>query len=234
MSVDKTPADSQEQKQPTLDEQINKALANVDDKGKVIFDKDVDPLFKRAVISEKKARDHQASFTKARQEIAGLTATTEVLKQQATSQSATLTAEQVAELDDLKVTDPDAWYVLKSKYETEAMKQIQGKLDELVETASTKALQDLTATEQQETLESFNARHGLEITEDTLINDIPPRLQNKVKDMPFEEYLSEVATYLGKGKVVKQTDKELETTDLGELNGSAPTSGKSSASYQIL
>jgi len=224
--------DSQEPK--TLDEQISTALANVDDKGKIQFEENVDPLFKRAVISEKKARDNQASFTKSRQEIAQLTATTEVLETQLTASSSTLTAEQTTELDGLKHTDPDAWFTLKTKYETDAQLNAQGQLKELTDDASAKALSDLTLVERQEALGAFQTRTGIELTDDVMQNDIPPRLQNKINDMPFEDYLEEVATYLKKGKVVKPTDNGLDATDIGNLNGAAPTAPKSKSAYTIL
>ena len=214
--VPQTPQDNQ----PSLDEQINTALANTDDKGKIVFDDDTSPLFKAAVLSERKARDHQASYTKSRQELVAVKAVNTELEKLAVGSTA-ISAEQQSELDELKFSDPDEWFKLKSQYEQEASKQSQQKIQEVTTTASEKAVQELTLVERTEALADFTASTGIELTDDVMMNDIPPRLQSKMGSMPFEDYLQEVATYLGKGKVVKPTDKGLNQTDLNKLSGSS-------------
>jgi len=237
---DKTPKDSQsteattETKPKSLDIQINEALGKVDDKGKLIFAEDTDPLFKQAVISEKKARDTQSSYTKSRQELAEVTAKADLLQSKVVSNSMQLTAEQVAELEDLKDTDLDAWFDKKSEYEGLAKQNFVGSLNEEITVATKKAASDLTLVERQEALVSFQTRTGMALTDDVMANDIPPRLQNKINDMPFEDYLNEVATYLNKGKVVKQTDAGLDQVDISKLSGGSPGGTKTSSSYQII
>jgi len=218
---------------PTLDEKINEALKNVDDKGKVLFGEDVDPLFKKAVIAEKKARDHQATFTKTQQELARIKAAKEALESQL-SNSVSLSAEQVAELEELKLTDPDAWFNKKLDYERTAKATLEQKLRTLEDEAAEKAVKDLTVVQRQTALADFTSRTGIELTDDVMENDIPPRLQKKINEMPFNDYLEEVAKYLNKGKVVKPTDEGLGQTNIGKLAGHEAADSKKSSSYEIL
>jgi len=217
----------------TLDEQINEVLATQDDKGQLAFSNEVDPVFKKLVLTEKKSRQHQAKAIKTLQENTGLKATNQVLEQ-SINDSTQITAEQSAELEDLKFTDPDAWFKKKSQYEDESKTASSNKLTALKEEASTKALNDLTLVERKEALAEFQIRTGIVLSDDVMSNDIPPRLQAKIADIPFDDYLNEVAKYLGKGKVVKPTDKALEQTNLGDLAGGGATKPTESKSYQIL
>ena len=226
--------DSQENgNQPSLDERINSALQAVDDKGKIKFEDNVDPLFKRAVLGEQKARFFQTDYTKTKQENARLQAEHGVLMNKATSGSS-LSAEQTAELEDLKFVDPDAWFELKNKYDADAKANVTGRLQEQLSEAGSKALQDLTLSQRQVALQEFTASTGLELTDDVMQNDIPPRLQKKMETMPFDDYLQEVATYLGKGKVVKQTDSADDVTNINDIAGGDLNEAAKSTGYQIL
>lgn len=226
-----TAPDSQE-KAPTLDEQINEALKKVGDNGKLIFDDGIDPLFKRAVLAEKKFRDTKAGYTKSRQELAQLRAKAEVFESQLSS-NIQLTAEQVDELEDLKSVDPDEWYTKKMEYERQAKEATKSKLDELASEASTKALQELTKGERTSILEEFNSQKGLNLTEEIMEYDVPPRIQKQAESMSYEEYLEVVANYLSKGKVVKQTDDGLDQVNIHSLPG-AEGNTTSKKSYTIL
>ena len=216
-----------------LQTRINEALDNVDDSGKVIFDKNVDPLFKAAVVAAGDARFYQRDYTKSKQELAKLKATNSVLAEQVSS-STRLTAEQTEELDELKFTNPDEWFSKKQKYENEARLNSAGKLKDLTEEAQTEALRDLTLSERKEALASFQTQTGIVLTDDIMQNDIPPRLQAQINDMPFGDYLNKVAAYLGKDKVVKPTDSGLDQPNIGNLAGGAPTGSASKSKYQIL
>ena len=102
-----------------LQTQINEALNNVDDNGKVLFSDDIDPLFKAAVMATRDSRFYQADHTKSRQELAKVNATNQVLNNRLES-TTQLSAEQVEELEDLKHVNPDEWFSKKTQYETEA------------------------------------------------------------------------------------------------------------------
>ncbi len=218
---------------PTLEEQINTALQNVDDKGKVTFEDSASPELKAAVNATQSSRFFQTDHTKLRQENVKLQAENGVLIDKAAS-GVGLTTEQTSELDDLKYTDPDAWFKKKTEYEINAHATASGQLQEQLGEASSKALQDLTLVERQEALKTFESSTGVQLTDDVMQNDIPPRLQAKMGSMPFNDYLQEVATYLGKGKVVKQTDEGLKETDINKLAGGGMQENGKPAKQQIL
>ena len=230
------PADTQHDKvvEPTLEVKVNEALNKVDEKGKLVFEEGVDPLFKALVVETKKARDHQAAFTKSRQEVADLKAKKDLLEAEVKANSAQLSPEKIAELEDLKFTDPDAWYAKKLEYENDAKARFNGQLEEKLTEASTKALRDLTLVERTEMLNNFQAQTGIILTDEVMANDIPPRIQSKINAMPFEDYLQEVATYLNTVKAVKDTDEGLGITNLSNLAGSSITNRGSKSAYQIL
>lgn len=217
----------------TLDERINEVLATADDKGQLAFEENVDPVFKKLVLTEKKARGHQAKAIKSIQENTSLKATNQVLND-TINESAQLSAEQVAELDALKFVDPDAWFKKKKEYEDENQVNNAGKLKERTDAASAKALGDLTLSERKDAMTEFQTRTGIILTDDVMENDIPPRLQKKLGTMPFNDYLDEVAAYLKKGKVVKQTDETLDQTNLGNLAGGEGNKAPESGKYAIL
>jgi len=219
--------------EPTLNDRVDEALKNVDDNGKLVFADDVDPVFKELVKAKKIARDNQSAFTKGQMELAKTKAAKEALEKQITSASPTLTPEQVSELDDLKYSDPDTWRTKLNQYENEARAKAKEALEEITETASTTAAADLTLKQRQEAIDSFSSDTGIELTKDILENDVPPRLQAKMKDMPFNEYLSEVAAYLGKTKVVKD-EQVAKTTNIGKLPGSEEVRQPKKAEYVIL
>jgi len=204
--------------QGTLEAQIADALQNVDDKGNVKFDENVDPLFKHAVLTEQSSRFYQKDYTKSRQELVKVQAEKEALETKLTSTTQMLSTDQLNELDELKYSDPDAWYEQKAKYEQEAQRRADDEIGTLKSEASKKAADELTKTERTEALSEFQVRMGIELTEEMLTNDIPLRIQRKAEKMPFDQYLATVATYLAKNKVVAD-EKLLDQTNIGNLAG---------------
>ena len=217
----------------TLEEQVNNTLATADENGKIDFGNEVDPIFKQLVLTEKRSRAHQAKAITTHKENTSLKATNQVLSDTINS-STQLTAEQADELEDLKLTDVDAWFTKKQQYEQEGQVASANKLKELTTEASTKALADLTLNERKDAVADFQTRTGIALTDDVMKNDIPPRLQAKMNTMPFDDYLTEVATYLGKGKKITQTDDSLDQTNLGDLAGGGDTKANESGKYTIL
>ena len=227
---DKTPAGPDVTKsEPTLQDQVTTALANVDDGGKLVFEDNVDPMFKELVITTKRSKDTQSAYTKGQMELATTKAAKEALENKITSTTPQLSAEQTDELENLKFSDPDAWRAKLNEYEGIAKAKASGELEEITKAASEKAAADLTLTQRQEALTEFESRTGIQLTDDVMQNDIPPRLQAKITSMSFEQYLAEVATYLGKKKVVKD-EKLLEQTDLSKLAGTGSQKGSTKKS----
>lgn len=231
---DKSPAGPDvKQSEPTLNDHVATALANVDDSGKLQFEDNVDPTFKALVIATKREKDTQSAYTKGQMELATTKAAKDALETKITSTVPQLSAEQTAELETLKYSDPDKWREKLNEFEDTAKAKASGEIDEITKEASEKAAADLTLTQRQSALAAFTAETGIELTDDVMQNDIPPRLHKKITEMPFEAYLAEVATYLGKKKVVKD-EKLLEQTDLSKLAGSSITKGVKKPTTTIL
>ncbi len=209
---------------------INKAVkeVTVGEDGKYVYPEDMDPMLKAAVAATKSYRDNHSGFTKSQQSLKESEAETEALREQLAEQSKKpleLTTEDQAELDKLYIANPEAWRARVNKLEAEAAQTAQDAIDDVTSGVRTKAGAEHELARRVAYLEAFNVGRKTSITEDTLDNDIPPRINNKLAkgEVTFEEYLSEVSSYLDKGKVVGGATPQ-ETTDLNRSNG-ASTSG---------
>lgn len=165
--------------------------------------------------AEQRRRDTQAAYTKSQQELAATRAQLKVMKDIG---GPTLDQGKLAELEDLKFSDPDAWYKAKLALESEAHNSFQSKLAEASESEVRLAK-----------LEEFKATHpGFELTDD----DIPPRIAKKLASgqVSFDEFLQETYDYLVTPKVIGDANKTLEQPNLGKVGGgitpSAATTSK--------
>jgi len=157
-----------------------------------------------AELAEKRRRDTQAAYTKSQQELAATRAQLKVMKE---TGGPALDQGKLAELEDLKFSDPDAWYKAKLALESEAHNIFQGKLAEASESEVRLAK-----------LEEFKATHpGFELTDD----DIPPRIAKKLASgqVSFDEFLQETYDYLVTPKVIGDANKTLEQPNLGKVGG---------------
>lgn len=168
-----------------------------------------------AELAEKRRRDTQAAYTKSQQELAATRAQLKVMKE---TGGPALDQGKLAELEDLKFSDPDAWYKAKLALESEAHNTFQSKLAEASESEVRLAK-----------LEEFKATHpGFELTDD----DIPPRIAKKLASgqVSFDEFLQETYDYLVTPKVIGDANKTLEQPNLGKVGGgitpSAATTSK--------
>lgn len=177
-----------------------------------------------AELAEKRRRDTQAAYTKSQQELAAMRAKLKVIEETG-GHSALLDQTKLAELEDLKFSDPDAWYKAKLALESEAHNKFQSKLAEASESEIRLAK-----------LEEFKATHpGFELTDD----DIPPRIAKKLAsgEVSFDEFLQETYDYLKTPKVIGDANKTLEQPNLGKVGGgitpsAAATSKDIVASYK--
>lgn len=157
-----------------------------------------------AELAEKRRRDTQAAYTKSQQELAATRAQLKVMKE---TGGPALDQGKLAELEDLKFSDPDAWYKAKVALESEAHNTFQSKLAEASESEVRLAK-----------LEEFKATHpGFELTDD----DIPPRIAKKLASgqVSFDEFLQETYDYLVTPKVIGDANKTLEQPNLGKVGG---------------
>lgn len=154
--------------------------------------------------AEQRRRDTQAAYTKSQQELAATRAQLKVMKE---TGGPALDQGKLAELEDLKFSDPDAWYKAKLALESEAHNSFQSKLAEASESEVRLAK-----------LEEFKATHpGFELTDD----DIPPRIAKKLASgqVSFDEFLQETYDYLVTPKVIGDANKTLEQPNLGKVGG---------------
>ncbi|RLA60369.1 MAG: hypothetical protein DRQ78_09575 [Epsilonproteobacteria bacterium] len=206
---------------------INEAVkeVTVDEGGKYVYPKDMDPMLKAAVAATKSYRDNQSGFTKSQQSLKESEAEATALREElanVTEGRLELSKEDLNELNELKTSDPEAWRVKLNSLEEASKTAINEKLDEVTEKVRNKASGEHELARRYAYLKEFNIGREFEITPDTLDDDIPPRITAKLADgtYTFEKYLDEVATYLDKGKVVASV-KPNATKDLNGANGSS-------------
>ena len=179
-------------------------------------------------LARKREKDTRAAYTKGQQELKELKEMNRVLAEQATG-TVTLSEEQQDELEDLKYSDPDAWRRKLNNYEAVSSKEAAEKLQEVQQKAAT----EFELDRRKQVLDEFNSQRDNPITDDVIKNDIPPRILAKLEsgEIEFEQFLGEVDTYLGKGKVVSNPST-LSQPNLGNTGGGrTPSSSRAGASF---
>ena len=192
----------EDQSSATLTNDVNSAASQVDSTS--------EQTQQQAVDWEKRFKDTQAGYTKARQEIAELKA-----KLALATKTAPISAEEKDRLEDLKYTDPDAWRLELGAIEA---KQTQTYNEELAKTTK-----ELTALEQREiAFNEFALSHpDIVITDDVINYDVPKRITSKLEkgEITFEAYLEEVYEYLKTPKVIGSTNKDSSQPNLSKMGG---------------
>lgn len=181
---------------------------------------EVDEAILFAAKAEKRRRDTQSSYTKNQQETKRLQKENELLASKWEEDAvAKLSASEQAELEELKTQDPDAWHNKLVSMKEEKQAKFQEKRKELSDTLT--AEEELAMREEE--LQLFNeANPEVQITDDVIENDIPPRITKKLAEgkVTFGEFLDECKTYLGKGKKIAPTDKPDSSKDMSQMHGS--------------
>lgn len=173
-------------------------------------------------IAEQRQKDTQAAYTKGQQAIKALEAEKNKLLELASSQTrVTLTPAEQEALDALKFDDPVEWRKQLNSLENKATLDARVNLTNLTGEAKKAAEQEFELSRRQQVLEEFNASAEVPITEELIGNEVPPRITKKLAEgtISFEEFLSEVHTYVTTGKVVKN-DSTLDQPNLGNTGGS--------------
>ena len=106
-----------------------------------------------------------------------------------------------------------------NELETRATAQLNNDLAEVSTNVSAKS----EIARRHKVLEQYNLENpGNQITQQVVSNDVPPRITNKLSEgeITFEEFLSEVNTYLSTPKVI-QNETINRQADLGKIGGAS-------------
>lgn len=182
--------------------------AKTDAKGNLVLPEDLDEDVKYAATIEKRRRDTQAAHTRDRQELNALKTQNQILLEEALGVAELeLSEAQLEELEDLKVSDPEAWRKKMNGYEQEAKGKKRTKVEEKVKTAAKTSLDEEEIERRKNVLGEFlEAHEGFHLDDDVIANDIPPRITRKLEkgEITFEEFLDQCYEYTQTGKVIKQ------------------------------
>lgn len=191
--------------------------------GKFEFADDVNPWAKVAISNEKKFRDTQSGYTTATQDNKLLEAEVKVLKAKLAGNTG-LSDEQNLELDNLKVTDPDAYFTKRTQFEAESAKQFDTELSDVRHKTSA----DLEMERRTGYLETFNSGREVKITNELLSSDVPPKFYTQLESgkVTFEQFLDNVAGYLDAPKVAGKKADEVSVTNLSDVSGGDTPSGE--------
>jgi len=196
--------------------EVNRLLkeTKVTDDGKFEFPANTPPWAKVAISNEKKFRDTQSGFTKATQDLKVASAEIDVLKGKLSSG---LTAEQTQELNELKVTDVDAYFNKRTQYEAEAHTAFNVELEEV----STKTRGEIEKDRRTQYLVDFNLGRKTPITNELISSEVPSKYYAQLEkgEVTFEKFLSNVASFIDTPKVLANTDIETVVTNLSDVAG---------------
>jgi len=217
--------------QADIAELVTKHVNNLDDKGKLQLPEDMPDWQKAVIRSEKRTRDAQAELSKSQNTNRGLQAENGVLKQSAMSivpDDFQLSDADLAEIDKLKTTDPEAYRLRVNALEKDAKEHQAKALDESTSKAREDAQTSHVAKSRVTILSEFReANPDLLISDDVLVNDVPPRFMKGVQDgdYTYGEYLEKVKTYVGTGKSASKKD-EGDPHNIHKMNGSQTPGAK--------
>ena len=185
----------------TFEEQVNAAVSGIVD-GKLADGLSEEVQY--AAGLEVRRRDTQSQFSKGQHQLGIVQAENKKLTE-GWSKDISLSSEQMAELETLKGTDPDAWKAKVDEYEGAA----QEKFNETRGTIAKEAKTETEAESRDRLIKEFDAANpDIDLSDEVVQNDLPPRYLKKLEagDITFEEFLDQAKEYLTKGKVLKKED----------------------------
>lgn len=200
--------------------------------------KDLDEVMAFAVQTELRRRDTQASFTKQQQENSRLKAENNILAQNWEQDTVkTLTSSQQAELEELKVSDPDKWRTKITEYEQANAEEFKDRRQKVTE----KAVKETELERRTRLLAEYNESNPEhQLTDEAIADEVPPKYVKQLEagEIDFDQFLDKASSYIQTPKVVGDTTEVLESQpDLSDVGGSNTPSdealnGESSESYQ--
>jgi hypothetical protein len=207
---------------PTFESKVNEVIASTtrDEAGKLVLPEGIDEGLAYAARAEIRRKDTQSAYTKNQQRMKTLEAENEQLASSWERDAVSnLSSAEQARLEELKVQDPDSW-----RAEIGALEEAKRtKFKEQRQAISEEASKSTELERREAQLAQFNKDNpDLQITDDLINNDIPPRITRKLEkgEVSFEEYLAEVKSYLSKGKKIAPGTKAPDEPDFNGTRGS--------------
>jgi hypothetical protein len=187
--------------------------------------KDVAPEILLAVKTERRFRDTQSSYTKARQELKSTQAVNKGLTEHVIKNATLhLSEEERSELDDLRATDPEAWRDKLNEHEKKAKEIQQGKIKELESEGKKASEAELRAA----SFEAFTQRTGIELSDEVVENQLPAAYTKNLASgkWSFDEFLTQTEQFLAPKKSIKgaKNQPKTDTKDISNLPGGAKPS----------
>lgn len=190
--------------------------------------KDLDEPTLFAVTAERRYRDTQSGYTKTRQELKRNQGVLEALEAHILENSEIpLTTEQRKELSELKDKDPEAWRAKLNEYEQAGKSTLKEQLNDIASKAGNKTELEI----RKEQMEAWSEETGIELNDDIIQNDVPPRFLKKLEsgEHSFPEFLEAVGEFLTAGKAIKKPEESGSKTNLDDLPGGREPDPKAQA-----
>lgn len=176
-----------------------------------------------AANAERRRRTTESNLSKAQLKLKAQETVTDKLKERIVgSLKPQLTQDQLAELEDLKYSDPETWRTKVNELESIASTSLQSEIGNITLEASQQAEIDA----REGILIEYNRQNpDFQISDEVVKNDIPPRITNKLanNEISFEEFLLEARNYLTSPKKVGSVPTP-NITNLGTAGGGAQPS----------
>ena len=194
----------------------------------------IDPVLLFAAKTEKRRRDTQASYTRSQQELKKTQLLSQKMAETLESELVqVLPVAKIAELEELKHQDPDAWRQQLTALENSRRDEVRATLQTIEQEAGTKS----ELEQRVDQLAAFQQAYpDIVLSDEVIENDIPPRITKKLEQgkIGFAEFLEECRVYLAKGKVVDKGDTPTDIPDLGSASGSSskPVGKPSKSQYE--
>lgn len=165
-------------------------------------DANLSPELDFAVKAEKRVRDNQSAYTKARQEAKKHeTIATKLTQHILANVVPHLSVEEQAELETLKLTDPDAWRSKLGELETKTKSGLQAKLQEIEQEGA-----DMSELEvRQVQLAQFVQETGIQLDDRIIEEQLPAAYTKELSSgkITFDQFLVKARDFLLKGKVIE-------------------------------
>ncbi len=208
---------------------------SADENGKVVIPENTPEYVATALNIEQRRRDVNASFGRSESENQRLAAENEALKAEMAklAKPSGLSADQQAELDDLRYSDVDAWFEKKRDYEAQNSKAVNGVVENAIseanKTATVKVQEQVTLSRDEAIATMLNQHNAANpsqpITQEMLGLNVPPILVQQFAggELDGPQFMAQVSKFIYADRVVKKEDV-LDQPDLGNAPSmQAPT-----------